>query len=268
MTSDAGFWVKPIGVVRSPFVEPRQAPRQARLAEGVTATLELFEGRGYEFAVEDLTVGQHLWILFWFHRALGEKLKVLPPRSSVRRGVFSTRAPYRPNPIGMSVVRLVAIDGLRLELSGVDLLDGTPVLDIKPYLPYADALPDADSGWLSAPDDPGPRYRVELSERAREQLRYLAEQWHTDLRAGIEQALVLGPQPHPYRRIKRDGDAYRLAHKEWRVRFTVDGELVRVLSIATGYRAKELFGSTDAELEAHRQFVERYGFPGHTERAR
>ncbi len=223
MTED-GFVVRPIGVVHSPFVEPRQAPRQSRLAPEAEATIELFPGRGFEFAIEDLVVGQHLWVLFWFHRAEGYKPKVLPPRSRVRRGVFSTRAPYRPNPIGMSVVELVAIDGLTLTVRNVDLLDGTPVIDLKPYLPYADALPDAEAGWLSAPADPGPSYRVVVSERAEEQLGYLLETWHLDLRTGIEQALTLGPQPHPYRRIKRDGDAFRLAHKEWRVRFRVDGD--------------------------------------------
>lgn len=251
--------VEPIGYVRSPFRERREAPRQPPAAAGVRATIELLPGRGFEDAVDDLARWDHVWVLFWFHEAEGWRPKVTPPRSEVKRGLFATRAPHRPNPIGMSAVRLERVDGLVLHIANVDMIDGTPVLDIKPYVPYADAIPDANSGWLA--DDPAPPWSVAMSELADAQLAFLRDAHGIDLREPIASVLELGPQPHAYRRIKRDGpDRYRLAIKEWRARFRVDGQVVTVLEIGTGYRAGQLAGGAP-ELAAHRAFVERFG-PG------
>src|SRR5262245_42053141 len=130
----------PIGVVHSPFVERRQAPRQSAAARAVRGTIELFPGKGFEHELSDIESWSHVWVIFWFHLNEGWKPKVLPPRSRRRRGVFATRSPHRPNPIGLSVVKLEAVSGLTLEVSALDILDGTPVLDLKPYIPYADAI--------------------------------------------------------------------------------------------------------------------------------
>lgn len=251
----------PIGVVRSPFTEPARAPRQPAAARGVEATIELEPGRGFEFALEDIEAWRYLWVLFWFDRAQGWRPKVRPPRSRRRRGVFATRSPHRPNPLGLSVVELVRVDGLTLHVRDVDILDGTPVLDLKPYVAYSDAVPDAGAGWLGAEarQDPGPRWEVALSERAREQASFLAERFGIDLAQPVAAALALGPAPHPYRRIKRQGDAFVLAHKDWRARFTVEGSSVTVLSFATGYRAREMQGDA---LEPHQSFVRAFGYPG------
>lgn len=256
--------VEPIGVFHSPFVEPAQVPRQTAEAWDVRGTIELWPGRGFEFALSDLDRWSHLWVLFWFHRAAGWRPKIRPPRSRARRGVFATRSPHRPNPLGLSAVRLDRIDGLTLHVRGVDVLDGTPVLDLKPYLAYSDAISDAGDGWLRdhTREDPGPRWDVELAPLAEEQAAYLSERWSISLREPISRALSLGPAPHPYRRIKRDGDALRLAHKDWRARFCVQGERVTVLALATGYRAAELFSSEAPELAAHRDFVRVFGYPG------
>jgi tRNA-Thr(GGU) m(6)t(6)A37 methyltransferase TsaA len=255
--------VEPIGIFRSPYTEPARAPRQPVVARGVEGRIELHPGRGFEFAVEDLPRWSHIWVLFWFHQADGWKAKIRPPRSSKRRGVFATRSPHRPNPIGLSAVELVSVEGLTLFVRNVDVLDGTPVIDIKPYVPYADALGQASSGWLAdAPEDPGPRFRVELTPRALQQARFLAEGFGIELESPIVQALELGPSPHPYRRIKRDGDTLRLAYKEWRARFSVVGEHVTVTALATGYRQKELAEERRLELEPHRAFVREFGYPG------
>jgi tRNA-Thr(GGU) m(6)t(6)A37 methyltransferase TsaA len=256
--------VEPIGVFRSPFREPAEAPRQTRLGLGVKGRIELLSGKGFEFALSDLERWSHLWVLFWFHRAEGWRPKVRPPRSRTRRGVFATRSPHRPNPIGLSAVALERVEGLTLWVDGVDVLDGTPVLDLKPYVAYCDSISQASDGWLGdfAREDTGPRWEVELAPFAREQAAYLAERWNIALAEPIARALSLGPAPHPYRRIKRDGDALRLAHKDWRARFSVDGEHVQVLALATGYRAAELFASDAPELAAHRDFVRVFGYPG------
>jgi hypothetical protein len=188
--------------------------------------------------------------------------KVLPPRSDVKRGVFATRSPHRPNPIGMTAVRLVKIEGLVLSVEGLDLLDRTPVLDIKPYIPYADAFPDAREGWLDAPADPRPAFSVRFSPLAAEQLAWAEAHGAADLRARVEQALALGPQPHPYRRIKKTDDgALVLAVKDWRVRFAEDPAGDRALVVErleTGYRARDLATGEDPAHEVHRAFVAKY----------
>ena len=207
----------------------------------------------------------------------GWRPKVLPPRSpKKRRGVFSTRSPHRPNPIGLSVVRLEAVEGLRLRVRDVDMVDGTPVLDIKPYVPFADSKPDARTGWLelpsadslraqgSAPRDPDPGFDVVVSDVAFAQAGWLNESHGIDLLPRVTTTLKLGPQPHPYRRIRQEGSESVLSVKDWRVRFQVAGRRVTVLSIATGYKESQLRNSRDPSLEpallAHRAFVSKFGF--------
>jgi tRNA-Thr(GGU) m(6)t(6)A37 methyltransferase TsaA len=247
---------EPIGTIRTPFKEKVSAPRQPRAALGVRGTVELLPQ--YEHALSDLDRWEYVWLLFLFDRNEGWRPKVLPPRSDgKRRGVFATRSPHRPNPIGMSVVKLESVEGLTLHVANVDILDGTPLLDIKPYVAYADAYPDAGGGWLP-PDDPAPAYDVVWSPRAEAADRYLRDTHGIELRATVTSILALGPQPHPYRRIRKDGDALKLAYKDWRVRFQVEGRAVTVLSVHTGYRAKELALSDDPGLLPHRAIAERF----------
>jgi tRNA (adenine37-N6)-methyltransferase len=270
--SDPAIALKPIGVIRTPFKERAQAPRQPRSARGARGTIELFSGTGIEHALEDLDSWSHLWVLFWFHLNESWRPKVLPPRASRRCGVFATRSPYRPNPIGLSVVELEAVDGLSLRVRNVDMLDGSPVLDIKPYLPYADAVAGARSGWLEndpapgdsaeAPDDPRPAYAVVFEEQARAHCEFLAAGFGIELARPIENVLALGPQPHAYRRIRAVPGGLRLAFKDWRAIFRVQGRAIHVLALGTGYRPRELERGVDPALEPHRAFVAHFGWTG------
>jgi tRNA-Thr(GGU) m(6)t(6)A37 methyltransferase TsaA len=249
--------LQPIGIVHSPFSERLQAPRQPRATQGEQGSIELFPASGIEHALEDLTSFRFIWVLFWFHQNEGFRPKVLPPRSSERRGVFATRSPYRPNPIGLSAVELLGIEGRVLRIAQLDILDGTPVLDIKPYVPYTDAIPEATNGWLDAatrPHDPVPAYQVEFSEQALLQLEFLDARG-TTIRPQVEEVLRLGPQPHPYRRIKAKGTGFVLAYKAWRLEFRVEGQCISVNRLESGYRPSELFGSDAEELAVHREFV-------------
>ncbi|MFI5307399.1 MAG: tRNA (N6-threonylcarbamoyladenosine(37)-N6)-methyltransferase TrmO [Polyangiales bacterium] len=260
--------LQPIGVAHTPFRDKRSAPRQPAAASGTAGTIELLPRSDYEHALADLDTFTHIWVIFWFHLNRSFRAKVQPPRSTQKRGLFATRSPYRPNPLGLSVLRLQRIEGHVLHVLDVDMLDGTPVLDIKPYVPYADAIPQAHSGWLQPaalpPEDPGPRYRVRYSPRAREQLAWLAERTDVPFAKLAEHVLELGPTPHPYRRIKRDGDVMRLAVKDFRLRFVVEGDEAVVLELATGYRERVLRDPTSqaterTPLEVHRAFVEHFG---------
>jgi hypothetical protein len=172
--------------------------------------------------------------------------------------VFATRSPHRPNPLGLSAVRLVRIEGLTLHVQDIDMLDGTPVLDLKPYVAYTDAIVDARNGWLDgdAAADPIAAFEVHWEEAAAEQAAWVEARTSLPLRARVTSTLALGPEPQPYRRIRRDGEGFVLAVKEWRVQFSVDGRRVRVHEIRSGYRDSQLSGASrvDANLSAHREF--------------
>ncbi|AMK32461.1 tRNA (N6-threonylcarbamoyladenosine(37)-N6)-methyltransferase TrmO [Pseudomonas mosselii] len=188
--------VSPVGIVRSCFKEKFAIPRQPQLAPAARGVLELLPPFDQGDAVEGLEQVSHVWLLFLFHQALEDKprLKVRPPRLGGNKsmGVFATRATHRPNGIGQSVVRLEGVEPGRLLLSGIDLLDGTPVLDIKPYVPYADSVAEASN--LMASDAPEP-IRVQWSESALPQAHTHALRLGEPLVELIEQCLAQDPRP-------------------------------------------------------------------------
>ena len=163
--------LEPIGTVHSPWLVPEGTPVQpyaAWLEEGgwqggpEDDREEVFVsrkgGRGcleivpqWEEALADLDGLTHIWVYFWIHRSKPAVPKVLPYRDTVERGLFSTRAPARPNPIGVSCVKLLSVRGRFVHVTGLDILDGSPLLEIKPYIPEYDAFPEAKRGWLESP---------------------------------------------------------------------------------------------------------------------
>ena len=167
--ADPRHTFQPIAYARSPYARRIDAPHQATVVAGTETGVEA-EAR-IEFAAgvpaeawRDLAGFQRIWLIFVFDRSSGWKAQVKPPRGGPKRGVLATRAPHRPNPIGLSAVELIAVEETCLRVRGMDLLDGTPILDIKPYVPYADAFPDSAAGWIDAIDAsqgiqsaPGPR---------------------------------------------------------------------------------------------------------------
>jgi tRNA-Thr(GGU) m(6)t(6)A37 methyltransferase TsaA len=251
--------VRPIGFIRSPFAEKAEAPRQATLGKDTRGTVEILPE--YRDALCDLEGFDRIWLLFWFDRAEGWRPKVQPPRSATKRGVFATRSPHRPNAIGMSAVRLERVDGLVLHVKDLDLVDRTPILDIKPYIPYADAFPDAREGWLDAPEE-ADAWRVVFEPVAEEEALWIEAETDRPLKSRIETALGLGPRPHAYRRIKETEAGLVLAVKEWRVVFRADeGPPKRILveRIMSGYRPRELAHGTEPVHDLHRAFVTRFG---------
>ncbi|TLS67559.1 tRNA (N6-threonylcarbamoyladenosine(37)-N6)-methyltransferase TrmO [Mariprofundus erugo] len=139
-----------IGVVKSSYRERFATPRQPSLDQPEQAEIHLNPGLNFEQALADLNGFSHIWVIYWMHLNNGWNPTVMPPRGpKQRRGLFATRAPHRPNSLGLSAVRLTGIKGRVLFIEGHDMLDGTPVLDIKPYIPYADMIEDASSGWLA-----------------------------------------------------------------------------------------------------------------------
>jgi tRNA-Thr(GGU) m(6)t(6)A37 methyltransferase TsaA len=159
LAADLALATRPIGVVRSPYVWREDAPRQANVGEAVTGVVVLKPG--LQNTLHSLYGFDYAWLITWLHHSKGWKQQVVPPRDRVKRGLFATRSPDRPNPLGLSAVRVLAVVGTRIRVRGLDLLDGTPVLDIKPYVPAYDAFPDANAGWVDELTDPGPDHRWE-----------------------------------------------------------------------------------------------------------
>lgn len=188
--------VSPVGIVRSCFKEKFAIPRQPQLAPAARGVLELLPPFDQGDAVAGLEQVSHVWLLFLFHQALEDKprLKVRPPRLGGNKsmGVFATRATHRPNGIGQSVVRLEGVEPGRLLLSGIDLLDGTPVLDIKPYVPYADSV----SGASNLMADGAPvAIAVDWTDSALLQAGEHAQRLGEPLVELIEQCLAQDPRP-------------------------------------------------------------------------
>ncbi|MBP9956255.1 MAG: tRNA (N6-threonylcarbamoyladenosine(37)-N6)-methyltransferase TrmO [Pseudomonas sp.] len=188
--------VRPVGILRSCFKEKFAIPRQPQLAPAARGVLELLPPFDDGAAVAGLEQVSHVWLLFLFHQALEDspRLKVRPPRLGGNRalGVFATRATHRPNGIGQSVVKLERVEAGRLHLSGIDLLDGTPVLDIKPYVPYADRVPEARNAIADAAP---PAIAVDWEGTALEQARAQALRLDEPVIELIEQCLAQDPRP-------------------------------------------------------------------------
>ncbi len=224
--------LEPIAIVRSCFGSKFAIPRQPGLCPSAAAELVFHDRWRSPDAIRGIDGFSHLWLIFGFHATPHARWSptVRPPRlgGNQRVGVFASRSPFRPNGLGLSLVRLEGIDatghdGPRLMLGGVDLLDGTPVYDIKPYLPYAEAIPDAAGGFSAAEI---PRLRVEITAAAAEDFAGLPAR----AQAVIREVLALDPRPA----VRRADDPARvfgasLCGRD--VRFTVNAGVCRVVEL-------------------------------------
>ena len=194
------FRLEPIGVVHSCFPEKFGIPRQPGLAPSALAMIELLSPFNREEMIRGLDSFSHIWVQFLFHEAQAEgwKTTVRPPRmgGKTRLGVFATRSPHRPNHIGLSAVRLVGVRVLEqsvlLDIAGVDMLDGTPVLDIKPYISYSDSVMTATDGWL---EPPAHEIAVVFSQQATTFCDYYEREFSRPLSSLIHEVLAADPRP-------------------------------------------------------------------------
>lgn len=213
----------PIAHIETPFKTKFGVPRQAGLVNFEARIVFEPEFRVSE-AVRGLEEFDYLWLIWHFHLAEREEWSptVRPPRlgGNKRVGVFATRSPFRPNPIGLSCVRLLRIEpGPVLVVQGADLVDGTPVYDIKPYLPYADSHPEARSGFATA---------VPPSALTVEDPEGLLDSFPLDLRNALCQTLAQDPRPHYQDNPDR---VYAMMFDKREVRFRVDRSLVKIISV-------------------------------------
>lgn len=225
----------PIGYIRSCFPEKFGIPRQPGLVPQARALLLIDPPFNQPEAFRGLEAFSHAWIVFVFHAALGHKWKatIRPPRlgGNQRVGVFASRSGFRPNAIGQSAVQLLGIEHqnrtMHLHLGGVDLLDGTPVLDIKPYLPYADSIPYATAGY--ATEFPKSGLTVRFSPKAARQCEHLDPIRYPDLKALITG--LLGQDPRPAYKDAAEPQSYGIQLWDLNIRFRVAGSDIVVETI-------------------------------------
>jgi tRNA-Thr(GGU) m(6)t(6)A37 methyltransferase TsaA len=195
------FDFKAIGVARTPFTQRFGIPRQPGLVPEAKGILKMDPNPDFKHALKTLNEFTHLWVIWVFHDHGGKKWKptIRPPRlgGKAKVGVLSSRSPHRPNPIGLSVVKIERIDldakgGAEIHVQGVDLMDGTPILDIKPYLPYADSVPDAGSGWAHEEIKKTP---VHFEPLALKKIAAIEAAGSTQLKDLIEQLITIDPRP-------------------------------------------------------------------------
>ncbi len=256
----------PIGKIEGGHSVPQAAPRQASYDENATRTwihLEArFQGRpgNFEQALDSINGFERIWLVFGFHDSHGWLPKVRPPRGDgTKRGVFSTRSPHRPNRIGLSSVRLIKVEGRSLLIEGHDLLEGTPIYDIKPYVPQADSFPSAKAGWV---DELTPALEIQESKVAKEKMDWLFAQGECRLRGFLEEQLRYQPLDGTRKRICNiqtdpvaNATKFQAAFRTWR--FDVElTEKLKVLDLSSGYSEIELLSADDpyADKELHRAF--------------
>ncbi len=234
MTAPLGkIEITPIAVVRSCYPEKFGVPRQPGLSRSAAARIEFVPPYNDPEAFKGLKEMSHIWVIFQFHlnAAQGWKPRVRPPRLGGNKsiGVFATRSPFRPNAIGLSVVRLIGIEHeqgkLSVHIEGGDFVDGTPVIDIKPYIPYTDAI-EAQAGF--AQDSPEQKLVVEYRLEAK---KFLVENSlkYPGLSELITETLSLDPRPQY--KPNTDDKVYGLSLFDLNIRFKIEDEVATVMTI-------------------------------------
>ena len=226
MSQSQEFTMQPVARIRSEFAEKFGVPRQSGLVEELEAEIVFEPAYRNPDALRGLEEFSHVWLIWVFDRAVRETWSptVRPPRlgGNARMGVFATRSPFRPNPIALSCVKLAGIrqtaDGPVIRVLGADLVDGTPILDIKPYVPLADCIPEASEGFTAVPYE---RLDVEIPES-------FGGSMSPEERSALEDTLSLDPRPQYQDDPER---VYGLLFSGWEVKFKVEEKRLRVLSL-------------------------------------
>lgn len=237
------FQFAPIGHIDSCFKQKFTIPRQPGLVKEARAKLILLPEYSQEETLRGIEKFSHLWIIFVFHQSIrtNKKTTVRPPRLGGRekRGVFATRSNFRPNPIGQSVVELEKVEKIGkhyvLHLKGIDLLDQTPVLDVKPYIPYADSIPTATADFASTA--PEPIYNVEFSETALQQIAAASKILHSDMQKFVIQLLSYDPRPAFYEG-EVDKSEFVTQIYDYQLRWRIKDNRVTVLAFIDGRNNK------------------------------
>lgn len=253
--------IKPIGFVQSDLLYRYETPRQGVLSGEEISLIELLPHQNFEQAVTKLDGFDRIWVIYQFHLNKNWKPLVNPPRHTRKKvGVFASRAPYRPNQIGLSCVKLVKVEGLKIYITESDILDGSPVLDIKPYLPYSDSFPEAETGWVIKNIED--RFEIKFSQLSEKQTNWLKNTANINLPNFIRLQLEFYPTDDSRKRITCNQDNFTLAYRTWRIVYEVDekSRKVEIQYIHSGYTELELDSEEDIYLDKslHREFNSKF----------
>lgn len=225
--------LNPIGFLQSDLKQRYETPRQGVLAKQSKAVIQLNPKSNFEQAVKDLEGFDRIWVIYQFHLNKNWKPLVTPPRHTRKKvGVFATRAPYRPNQIGLSCVKLDKVEGLRIHISESDILDGSPIIDIKPYLPYSDSFPNSKTGWVKSGLEN--IYQVIVEEKAKKYAEKLLVQGNVNLLNYANVQLQFNPTDTTRKRITQsikklnNENQFALAYQKWRINYIVDEKIKKV----------------------------------------
>jgi tRNA (adenine37-N6)-methyltransferase len=258
---------QPIGVIHTKMRVKFDTPHQPANSVKEENVVELFPNMRLEEGLRDLEGFERIWLIWWFHKNANWRPLVTPPRGpGKRRGVFATRSPHRPCPIGITSVPLISISGRRLIVGNSDLLDKTPILDIKPYISSVDAFADQRVGWLGDVEQELKKpaaYTVKSSQLAKEQLAWLSDNWGIDFITKVTAILERAPERSRTHRITSPKNGiYRLSSGGWRVYFSVSGVEVLIERVAPGYPQRLLIKSgydSIPDREAQIEFSAKWG---------
>ncbi len=214
--------IEPIGHVIAPFKERYETPHQGVLADDSTSVIRLNPGMNFDQALKDLEGFGMIWVIYLFHLNDSWKPVVTPPRNEGKKvGVFATRSPHRPNNIGLSCVKLVKVEGLNVTISNSDILDGSPVLDIKPYIPYSDSFPDVPTGWVKT--DKRERYQVNFTDEARALINKILDNTGQNLEGYAKVQLAFEPDNTSRKRIsEQEKGGFCLSYREWGICYRIE----------------------------------------------
>ena len=247
---------KPIGYFSTEEKDPYNLPRQPGLTEYKNHGKVVLDKEISASAIEDLGGFSKVWLIFAFDRNTNWKPKVLPPRGNKKVSVLATRSPHRPNPIGMSCVDLLEVKSNEILVGSHDLLDQTPILDIKPYIPEYDSFSDETTGWL----EPQEQYGIEFSQDAKLKSEWIEQHTHLPIQQTIETQLSTDPKNSKRKRIKDCGDHYVLSIKTWRFKYQIEDNRTIILDASSGYSEAEMNDPTDPyqDIEIHQRFKSKF----------
>ncbi len=245
-----------IGFFSSNQIEPYQAARQPD-ENSLPGIIKLNSGSNFEQALTDLDGCSHIWIIYYFHKNDRWKPMVLTPRAEKKIGVFATRAPYRPNPIGMTVVQLLKIDGLNIFVGPNDLLNDTPILDIKPYHPESDLIQNSSINWLNQHIK---KYKINFSPLAESHLDFLNANHLSEIKTFILRQLQYDPLNSDKKRVSENSGYWTLAYRTWRIDFILVDDLISVIGLRSGYTDDDLKKDEDLyqDKDLHLKFIKNF----------
>lgn len=233
------------------------APRQSGMDRGQSGTIHVLPA--FRDCLQDLEGFDHIWVIFQFHLNQSWKPLVLPPRSKTKRGVFATRSPYRPNSIGISCVKIKAIDDLAIQVVDTDLVNNTPIFDIKPYLAYCDSFPNASQGWTA--ESESEKFTLNISQKVLQCIQWIQERTDLPFLETLHNQLEFDPLNSKKKRVKRvSNNQHIFSYRTWRIHFEVQKQIITILSIKSGYTPSEMKKHDDPykDKKLHEEFLKKF----------